>query len=73
MDNPIKEIKVSKITNTPNYGIIYDVDLPIRFFFNKDGSFDGIEAHVEDALERDQKLIAELCRDLAAALKGVEG
>ena len=62
------EIKVSKITDTPNYSIIYDVNLPVRFFFKNDGSFDGIEVHVEDALERDKTLIAELCSDLCKAL-----
>lgn len=42
--------------------------LPVRFFFRKDGSFDGIEIYVEHALERDIKLSDELLRDLSKAL-----
>ena len=60
-------MKVNKIEQTKQYGAIFDVGLPVRFYFNKDGSFDGIEVSVETATKRDQKLISELCLMLAKA------
>ena len=62
-------MKVNKITNLKNYGVIFDVGYPIRFYFKKDGSFDGIEVVVENASDRDHLLIKELCLKLARALK----
>lgn len=43
----MSEMKVSKVIETKVYGEIYTVALPVRFFFNKDGSYDGIEVYVE--------------------------
>jgi len=60
-------LKVNKLS-TKQYHTIFDVHLPIRFFFNADGSFDGIEVSVEDASERDEKLADELCQTLGSAV-----
>lgn len=62
-----EKIKVHKIEETKNYGNIFDVNLPVRFYFDKDGSFDGIEVYVENATERDKQLIEELCTKLGKA------
>lgn len=64
---PLPEMKVSKVIETKVYGAIYTVALPVRFFFNKDDSYDGIEVHVEGALERDQELVKELMVKLSEA------
>ena len=56
-----REPTVVKTADTKFYGDIFDVTLPVRFYFNKDGSFDGIEVYVADATESEQKLVIELC------------
>lgn len=61
------EMRVSKVIETKVYGAIYTVALPIRFFFNKDGSYDGLDVHVKGASERDQELIKELMIKLVEA------
>ena len=61
-------MRVNKIRETSEYGELFDVALPIRFYFNKDGSFDGIDVHVEGASQRDKDLVEELCKKLAEAL-----
>jgi len=68
----ILDMKVSKVLETEQYGNIYSVDLPIRFFFNKDGSYDGIEVHVENTSDRDQELVKELCEKLTQTLPSSE-
>ena len=60
-------MNINKISNTPQYETIFDVSLPIRFYFNYGGGFDGIEVMVEDATERDQELVEELLLILAKA------
>lgn len=67
MGNKIREPRVVKIANTPNYGTVFSVNLPVRFFFNEDGSYDGIEVHVEHATPNEQALITELCQMLRDA------
>lgn len=72
-------MKVNKIEETKHYGNIFDVFLPVRFFFNKDGSFDGIEITQEKptgrcasrSYKRDEELIEELCNKLAIST-GIE-
>jgi len=61
-------LKVNKIENTLEYGVIYDLGLPIRFYFKKDGSFDGIEIFSQHASKRDHKLIDELLQKLGEAI-----
>jgi len=61
-------LRVNKIVPTKSeYGLIYDVALPIRFFFSKDGSFDGIEVSVEKATEQENKIVEDLLKELAQA------
>jgi len=67
MKSQAPEMKVNKIEETENYGCIFDVALPVRFYFNKDGSFDGIEVAVEKASDRDQALVEELMKRLVEA------
>jgi len=65
-------MKVNKIEETKEYGVVFDVELPVRFYFNKDGSFDGIEVTVERASERDVELIKELMVMLSEAFRKIE-
>lgn len=65
------KFRVNKIEETANYGNIFDVFFPVRFYFNKDGSFDGIEVTQENPTKRDEELIEELCEKLAKAT-GIE-
>lgn len=61
-------LKVNKIVPTKGeYGLIFDVALPVRFYFNKDGTFDGIEISAEKTNEKEGKLAEELCQELAQA------
>jgi len=47
------------------YGAIYDVSVPVRFFFNKDGSYDGLEFAVEGCNSKEVEVIRELTLRLA--------
>ena len=58
------KLNVIKVENTPNYGAIYTVSLPVRFYFNKDGGYDGIEFATEGATENELSLIKELLEKL---------
>ena len=62
-----KKIRVNKIKGFNKYGEVFDIGFPTRFYFNKDGSFDGIEVSVEGGSERDNVLVRELCLKLAQA------
>lgn len=60
--------KIRKIpSSTGSYQPIYEVKLTTKFFFLKDGTFDGIEVDVEGRPKEEQKLVLELCRKLAEA------
>lgn len=62
-------MKVNKIVPTKGeYGLIYDVALPVRFYFNKDGSFDGIEFSVEKATEEERSLVDALLKELPSSM-----
>lgn len=61
------EVKVIKVIETKVYGPIFTVHLPVRFFFNRDGSYDGLEVYVKDASDGEQELIRELIEMLVAA------
>lgn len=54
-------LKVYKINETDVYGKIIVVNLPIQFYFNKDGSYDGFEIDVDEATEKEKELVGELC------------
>ena len=54
------EPRVMKRT-TPSYSEVYTVNLPVEFYFNFDGTFDGIEVTVAAATEFENNLIGELC------------
>ena len=57
-----KEIKIYKINETKNYGKCFVTNLPVKFFFNKDGSYDGFEINVCNCTEKEKKLLEEFCR-----------
>jgi len=63
----IKKLMVNKIKGFGGYDEVFDIGFPTRFYFNKDGSFDGIEVSVEGGSERDNLLVRELCLKLARA------
>ena len=54
-------MKIYKIKETNVYGKIFVIDLPIQFFFNKDGTYDGFEIDVRDATENEKDLVREFC------------
>ncbi len=60
-----KGFKILKVLETSVYGENFMVEFPVRFFFDKDGSFDGLDINTEHAPERDQALVKELCEKLS--------
>lgn len=66
----MKQPKVVKVENTPNYGVIYTVMLPVRFYFNKDGSYDRICFDARKTTEKESELVKELNDKLGNNLEG---
>jgi hypothetical protein len=55
----MKKMVAKKIPST-RYGTIIEVNSPIRFYWDKDGNFDGVECSVPKGTSRYQKrLIAD--------------
>jgi len=48
-----------------DFGTIYDVNVSVRFFFNKDGSYDGLEFAVQGCNDKEIELLRELTLRLA--------
>ena len=57
----MSSLKVYKINETKVYGKIFCIDLPIQFFFNTNGTYDGFEIDVRDATEKEKELVKEFC------------
>lgn len=47
------------------YSEIYDVTFPVTFYFNEDGTYDGLSFDTEDVTNEEAKLIEELLDKLA--------
>jgi len=56
------QLKAYKINETENYGKIFVMNLPIQFFFNKDGSYDGFEIDVMNTTKNEKKITEEFCK-----------
>jgi len=51
------------------YAKVYKTDLQTNFYFNKDGTFDGIGIDVRGTTKEEKRLVEELCRELAETLR----
>jgi hypothetical protein len=59
--------KAMKSRKSKQYSAIYTLRLPIDFFFNKDGSFDGIGIDVSSEVKttsHEKNVVKELCNKL---------
>lgn len=50
------------------YSDIYEVKIPVSFYFNKDGTYDGLAFYTEDITEEEAKILEELLDKLAEDL-----
>ena len=67
-----KELRITKKIGTDSidkedseYGDIYRVKFPVTFYFNKDGTYDGLGFDTEDITEEEVDLLEELLDKLA--------
>jgi len=54
----------ASVRSSKLYSAIFKVDMPIEFFFNKKGMFDGIGVDVEKATKEERYVIEQLCRKI---------
>lgn len=58
----LKELKITKRIGTEDseYGDVYKVEFPITFYFNKDGTYDGLEFDTKNITDEEIDLLEEL-------------
>lgn len=64
-----KELRITKRKGIEDggYSDIYTVTLPVAFYFDKEGMYDGLSFETEDITEKEAELVEELLDKLADA------
>ncbi len=61
-------MKVREIPSE-NYGRVIEIRLPTRYYWNKDGTFDGFEMTISKVSESDMVLIQEVLQQMQFLIK----
>lgn len=61
-------MKVREIPSE-NYGRVIEIRLPTRYYWNKDGTFDGFEMTISKVSEADMVLIQEVLQQMQFLIK----